>query len=347
MKRTKAAGRPRRYTAAQEKKIVNTYKRLRESENVAPTLLNLRSALERFPTLQPQPKSKVRLNAHFRLFCICVRAFKVCVAPLQSTYSAILRRAGLFLRRLQRGALLDSPTCSRRFASARTLKRRTKRFWMEKVLFMDIKFWSIRSSAFQKRFNRQLNQRGVFRSNQEACEPFATGPHVKRNRPGSKALAVVCVVGGGSIHAFGELSSPYKAKDVAKWVTQDLKPALEARGIDDSWVLRTDKDKAFTEAEGPAAFKSLPCRWEVASGRMQDCMPHDFSIWKEINQRMLKEEAGWSRRRFQRTEGKRAWFRRLKATTLGFSSDYIRNVCGDVYRRVREIYDKKGKRPRD
>ena len=32
---------------------------------------------------------------------------------------------------------------------------------------------------------------------------------------------------------------------------------------------------------------------------------------------------------------------------LTYSPEYIRSVCADVYRRVREIYDNGGKRPRD
>lgn len=315
----KKVGRPPRYTIKEEKKIVNIYKKIRKDHKTE--IRDLKQALKKYPSLQPIPVSK-----HF--------------------YCNLFKKYGLSHYRLKTGQIITSKIEAQRFKNVKALRRRTKAIWRNNVYFFDIKKWSIRASKNQKDFNRSQTKRGVFRTNQEDSEPWSSKPHSARNRPGSHTVCVGVVVGNGEVFAAGVLPQNYTNEDIAKYVRKRVKPEFEKRGIDKSFFFRRDCDPAFTR-KAKEAFDELPCKNDLPVPHMQDIMPHDFSIWKEANRHMLENEAKWSKTKYSQTETKNAWIKRLINTLEGLDSEYIYNTCDDVYRRVQEIYQLKGKRPRD
>lgn len=115
---------------------------------------------------------------------------------------------------------------------------------------------------------------------------------------------------------------------------------------DDSYIFRTDNDKTFTR-KTVDEFTSLFCDWEQASPYMEDIMPFDFSIWREVNKRMIEQEKKWPKRKFSKTETKNQWTKRLIDTLHTLDTEYIDHVSRDVYRRVKEMHASKGGRPYD
>lgn len=315
----KKVGRPARYSVQQEKEIINVYKKIRTEKKTE--IKDLKAALRRHKSLQPLPKSK-------------------------NFYCNLLRKYGMKHYKLIPGQIITDKVEETRFKAVKSLRRRTKITWKKHVYFFDIKKWSIRTTKNQKEFNRTSVLKGVFRTNQEKCEPWASKPNTVRNRPGSGTVAIGAVIGNGEVFAVGILPHDYKNTDIAKYVDEKIRPALEERGVNKTCFFRRDCDTTFRR-EAKKAFDRLPTINDEAIPHMQDIMPHDFSVWHQVGKRMIEQEQNWPKAKYNKSETKTAWIKRLKGTLEGLDENYIRKTCSDVYRRVQEIYKLKGKRPRD
>uniref|UniRef100_A0A0G4F3H2 Uncharacterized protein n=1 Tax=Chromera velia CCMP2878 TaxID=1169474 RepID=A0A0G4F3H2_9ALVE len=221
--------------------------------------------------------------------------------------------------------------------------RRPKKSWRSKVLFLDFKKFVPRTSQRQKEYQVRVTQRGVYRTAEEAEEPWASAPHGRRNRPGGAgAFSWGLVVGARKVWAHGELSANYKGPEVAKWLKQKVAPTLKAAKVGRTYTFRTDRDPCLTGAVGKEALKALPCPHELAEAHMQAAMPHDFSIWHKVQSTIVEEEADWPPS--QRTESRASYKARVGRIVRNLDGDYIKKVCASVYNRAQAIVEAKGYR---
>jgi len=260
-----------------------------------------------------------------------------CVRTIQRAFHA----RGVRFRRLREKPILTKDDIKERLRFGLQHKRRSKTQWsLYPHAIIDNKNFPLYLNAAGREYAARRSVRGAFRSPHDALKQHLVKPKDTIKFPVKSAVITVAIV-KGRIRMWHEVEGKWNGAAAARMYSGPLRKAVaKAFPGRRSWVVMEDND--------PSGYK---CRkgMEAKSGsklvtldlpkRSPDCNPLDYSLWKEINVRMRKQERGFARN-FR--ESKAEYLRRLRRTALAIPESVVTKAVGDMHRRVQELVEKKG-----
>ena len=227
----------------------------------------------------------------------------------------------------------------RRYRQALEWQTHPASFWQKSIhgYIDDKKFVCARTAAQRKRM-RQARVYYHLRSAAERSEPGFVVPKKGRDLTGIPSVQVTACVAYDRIIMWRVADKKWCGEEAAA-MYKDLGVALRRFwGKKRAYRVVEDGDpKGYQSNKGIAAKASEKIQpWKLPP-RSPEWMPLDYSIWKEIEKRMLADDSVTG------TESREEWLARLRRTAMGLPRDYVKSVLLKMKGNIEATVESQGK----
>ena len=212
-------------------------------------------------------------------------------------------------------------------------------YWQHKVdMYLDNKQWDLPITEKGAKFLKMRKVRGHLRTPAEGLKKGFTKPNARKHRVNTGGTTNLCAaIIGGRVRVWHYLPDRWCGAEAVALYQDVLKPALDRyRGPKRSYTILEDNDpvgyKCNQSRKKKQALGIKPIEFPTYSPDMNPC---DFSLWREVENRMEK-------RRAPKNETAEEFKARLRQIALGIPERVIRKMLGDMKPRIENIYQNNG-----
>ena len=248
---------------------------------------------------------------------------------------------GVWFRRLKEKPILTPEDVVERLDFAKQHANRTKAQWVANPhAIIDNKHFQLYINRAGRQHAARRRVRGAYRSGKDGLKPHLLKPKGTLKFP-AKSVQVTAAIINGRIRMWHYVAGRWNGEAAAKMYKGPLAKALKkAFPNKRSWVVMEDNDPAgYKSTKGREAKAAANLMAMALPKRSPDCNPLDYSIWKEVNDRMRAREGAFAAG-FKESEV--AFLKRLRRTAMNLPQSLITKVVGDMRRRVKDLIDNKG-----
>ena len=248
---------------------------------------------------------------------------------------------GIRFRKLREKPILTPEDVAARVVFADQYGSKTEAQWVAKPhAVIDNKHFPmyINKSGREHAARRQV--RGAYRLGKSAVEPHLVKPKNTIKFPAKSATVAAAVV-NGKIRMWHYVSGKWNGDAAAAMYKGPLAAALRKSfpGVSKFVVLEDNDPAGYKCSKGLAAKKAAKISAMDLPRRSPDLNVLDYSLWREINVRMRKQEAAFPK---NHKESPVQFKDPLKKVALGLPAPLVRRAVGDLRRRLREVKAAKG-----
>ncbi len=215
-----------------------------------------------------------------------------------------------------------------------------KGFFNTKVdLIMDNKLFEVPTSDGARRFKRKMKVRHQIRTRSEGLEPNYTKPNPKRNRRNLGGLLQVCGgIRNDRIVLWKYIEGKWNGDVAAKIYDEDIRKLFKRLCPEKAspTIVEDNDPTGYKSSKAIAVKKRLKYNIMSLPRSSPDLNPLDFSIWTDIERRMMK--TGPKKRR----ETVHEYKIRLRKTAMTTSRALVRKAVANMHERAVAIYHAKG-----
>lgn len=248
---------------------------------------------------------------------------------------------GVWFRRLKEKPILTPADMAERLEFGKQHAKRTKAQWVANPhAIIDNKHFQLYVNGAGRAHAARRRVRGAYRSAKDGLKPHLVKPKGTLKFP-AKSVQVTAAIVNGRIRMWHYVVGRWNGEAAAKMYRGPLAKAVKkAFPGKRSWVVMEDNDPAgYKSAKGMEAKAAAKFVTMSLPKRSPDCNPLDYSIWKEINDRMRAKEESFAAG-FKESE--EAFLKRLRHTAMNLPQSLVTKVVGDMSRRMKELVDNKG-----
>ena len=224
----------------------------------------------------------------------------------------------------------------RRLSQAKVWVKKASTFWGEDVAFIDNKKFVMARTPLQRKRMRAARIVNHLRKASERNDPIYIVPKRSHSFTGIPSVEITAAVARDRIVMWRQAKSWNGAEAAAMY--KDLASALR-RVWGDRRQYRVVEDgdtKGYQSNIGKSAKQEHHIQSWKLPPRSPEWMPLDYSIWAEIERRMLDADV-------KGTETKAQYLARLRKTALGLPKPLVRKVVLQMKERIQATVASKGK----
>ena len=222
------------------------------------------------------------------------------------------------------------------------LARRHRRhgYWADGIdMIIDNKTFVVPTCRAARKYVRKCQVRGHLRLPGEGLQSEFTRPSTRKNRMNTGGRVSVCAgLSNGKVVLWQCLGKKWSGDAAAKLYTGPMLKALRKhRGVKRQYTILEDNDPSgYKSTKGKNAKAAVNIDTVDLPGYSADLNPLDYSIWQEINTRMLaRAPAG--------RESMAAFKLRLRRTALSLPEAVVRKAVDALPKRIQAVVDAKGR----
>jgi len=218
-------------------------------------------------------------------------------------------------------------------------KRLPKKYFSKQVdLIIDNKKFDAPASRAARKYLAKQKVRGQMRKRSEGLKKEYTRPNKKKHRinPGS-AAHVTAGLSGDQVVLWEEIKGRWNGQKAADMYTGPIKKALEKhRPNKKAWKVLEDNDPSgYSSGKAKKAKKSIKLNTLKLPRYSPDLNPWDFTLWKDILDRMDKS-APLGKETVKRFK------KRLRLTALRTPKKTVRKAVASMPRKIAQVAAAKG-----
>ena len=226
-----------------------------------------------------------------------------------------------------------------RFAFAKAMAAHPPSYYEKRLdMIIDNKKFDIPTTERARQYMKNQRVRFHLRTPAEGIKDEFTKPGRKKNRMNTGAQASVCAgISNGRVVLWHYLPKTWNGTVAADLYTNVIHPSLQKhRGIKRSYVLLEDNDPTGYKSNAAKSAKAACGIKAHAFPRYSpDINPLDFSIWNEIERRMVENSP-------KKLETVAAYKRRLRTTALRLPDSFVSKTVRAMAGKLRQMQDAKG-----
>ena len=218
-------------------------------------------------------------------------------------------------------------------------KRLPKNYFTKTVdLVIDNKLFEAPGSNSGRSYQKQTKVRFTHRNRKEGLDPVHTKPDQKRHRKNLGAgVKILAGISANRIVVWEEARGRWNGKQAAAMFNGVIKKALKkCRPRKKKHLVLEDNDPAGYKSKlAVAAKKAVGIKTLSLPPYSPDLNPLDYSIWDNIQRRMLQKH-------IDGYETRKAYVKRLRLTALRTPAKVIADAMKDMKPRIKAVVEKKG-----
>jgi hypothetical protein len=261
----------------------------------------------------------------------------------ERTIRDALHQRDIYFRKLRSKPRLTTEDVKARFEFAKLYRLKSKGWWRKNLhMAIDLKCFAVYTHGQGRAYAAQREIRGAYRSPGEGLDAgYVTVNKSLRYNPGTKAVLIAAGVGGGQLRVWEEISGRWSGESAAHFYEGPLLTSLKkAYPTKRKFSVLEDNDPTgFKAKKGHDAKDRAGIKVFTIPKRSPDLNVLDYAVWNQINRQMRKQEEGWPAKK---RETRQQYVNRLRKTAFGLTKIFIDDSIGDMQRRVRRLYEKKG-----
>jgi hypothetical protein len=267
---------------------------------------------------------------------------KACrVKACNKTVLREFHKRGIYFRRLREKPVLTAADKKDRLRFATEYKGKPKSWWAKKVdAFIDNKHWAVCLNRTTRKVMAQRTVRGAFRARGDGLGEGYT-KRAKVLKVGLKTCTVSAAISGSKVVMWKEIKGKWTGQKAADVYKESLKPALsKMRKTKGAHLILEDNDPTgWKSKKGVLVKKESKLKVLEIPRRSPDLNPCDYGLWKEVDKRMRKQEAKFSK---EKKETRAEHVKRLTRTANRLPKKFLEKLTGDMSRRCQRLFKAKG-----
>ena len=264
----------------------------------------------------------------------------------QASERSILRalhKRNIRFRKLREKPALTDDDIKDRLAFAKKYHKKSKAWWVSNVhASIDGKCFQVYLNHAQRVHAAQHATFGAYRAPGKGLTAGYVKPKKSLKTGKKKNLLVIAAVGAGKVLMWHAVpTGRWSGQAAADVYSGPLKKALSAEYAQKRKhvVLEDNDPTGFKSTKGEDAKKASKIEVFAIPKRSPDLNVLDYSVWKEVNRRLRKQEKNWPS---EKRETREAYKARLRRTAKNLPKEFILKSIGDMRRRCQRLLEAKG-----
>jgi transposase len=255
-----------------------------------------------------------------------------------------LHKDNIYFRALREKPVLTKEDMRARLVFARKYHLKTRAWWNKALhASIDGKYFKAYLTGDARVRAAQHATYGAYRAPGKGLE----GGYVKPKKTlqyntGHANILIIAGVGGGKVIMWHNvIGGRWSGQAAADMYSGPLHNALAKnyRTMSRFTVLEDNDPTGFKSKKGIKAKTDSKIDILVLPKRSPDLNVLDYSIWKEVNRRLRRQERAWPRRK---RESRADYVSRLRRTAVRLPRAFLAKSIGDMRRRCQRLLEAKG-----
>ena len=250
--------------------------------------------------------------------------------------------------RLKERQTLTGDDVKDRMAWAKAHMGRRKTTWVTQPhAIIDNKHWALYTTGAGRSHAARRSIRGAYQQLGQEPEQHMVKPKGGNVKFPAPSVAVTAAVIKGRIRMWEYVDGSWNGEKAASMYKGPLVKAIkkayptQAKKPTSKWVVIEDNDPTgYKSSKAKEAKTSVGITTDDLPRRSPDLNVLDYALWHAINLRMRKQEASWPT---EKRESADEFKQRLRKTALGLPESFVTKCVGDMARRCKQVFERKGK----